>query len=44
LSPQPGNIRNLLFTAPVWAIAGVAVNLLYRGLAAWLGDQGRQAS
>ena len=33
------NFRNLLFTVPVWAAAGVAVDLLYQGLAAWLGDQ-----
>lgn len=32
------NFRNVLFTAPIWAIAGISVDLLYRGLAAWLGD------
>jgi hypothetical protein len=32
------NFRNLLFTAPVWAVSGISVDLLYRGLAAWLGD------
>ena len=33
------NLRNVLFTAPLWAIAGIAVDLLYRSLAAWLGDE-----
>ena len=33
------NFRNVLFTAPVWTVAGIAVDLLYRGLAALLGDQ-----
>ena len=33
------NLRNVLFTAPIWAGAGIAVDLLYRGLAAWLGDE-----
>ena len=32
------NFRNLLFTAPVWAFAGITVDFLYRGLAALLGD------
>jgi len=32
------NARNLLFTIPVWAIDGIAVDLLYRGLAAVFGD------
>ena len=32
------NLRNVLFTAPIWAIAGISVDLLYRGLAALLGD------
>jgi hypothetical protein len=32
------NFRNLLFTAPVWAVSGISVDLLYRGLAVWLGD------
>jgi hypothetical protein len=36
---RPENLRNVLFTAPVWAIAGITVDLMYRGLAAWLGDQ-----
>lgn len=34
------NFRNLLFTAPIWAIDGIAVDYLYRGLAALLGDTG----
>lgn len=37
------NFRNLLFTAPIWAIDGIAVDYLYRGLAAWLGDTGSPA-
>jgi hypothetical protein len=32
------NFRNLLFTAPLWAFDGVLVDLMYRGLAALLGD------
>ena len=32
------NLRNVLFTAPVWTVDGIAVDVLYRGLAAWLGD------
>ncbi|MBA2622970.1 MAG: Mpv17/PMP22 family protein [Chthoniobacterales bacterium] len=32
------NCRSILFTAPIWALDGVAIDLLYRGLAAWLGD------
>ena len=32
------NFRNLLFTAPIWAVDGVTVDFLYRGLAALLGD------
>ena len=40
---QMRNFRNVLFTAPVWAIAGVSVDLLYRGLAAALGDQATPA-
>lgn len=35
---RPENLRNLLFTAPLWASDGISVDLLYRGLAAWLGD------
>ena len=37
------NLRNVLFTAPIWAGAGIAVDLLYRGLAAWLGDEATPA-
>lgn len=33
------NLRNLLFTTPVWAVDGITVDLLYRGLAGLLGDQ-----
>ena len=33
------NLRNIVFTAPVWAFAGITVDLMYRGLAACLGDQ-----
>jgi hypothetical protein len=36
--PRTQNLRNLLFTAPMWAIDGVAIDLLYRGLAAVFGD------
>ena len=36
---RPENLRNLLFTAPIWAVAGISVDLLYRGLAALLGDE-----
>ncbi|MGI8820549.1 MAG: hypothetical protein ACR2ID_06765 [Chthoniobacterales bacterium] len=32
------NLRNVLFTAVLWGLDGVSVDLLYRGLAAWLGD------
>lgn len=32
------NWRNILFTAPIWGVDGITVDLLYRGLAAWLGD------
>jgi hypothetical protein len=32
------NFRNLAFTVPTWAIDGILVDLMYRGLAAWLGD------
>ena len=32
------NLRNILFTAPIWAVDGITVDLLYRGLAGWLGD------
>jgi hypothetical protein len=32
------NVRNLLFTVPVWALDGTLVDLLYRSQAAWFGD------
>ncbi len=32
------NVRNLLFTIPIWALDGILVDLLYRGEAAWLGN------
>ncbi len=32
------NLRNLLFTIPIWAIDGSLVDLLYRSEAAWLGN------
>ena len=35
----PENLRNILATAPIWGIAGISVDLLYRGLAALLGDE-----
>ncbi len=36
--PKRRNLRNLLFTIPVWAFDGWLVDLLYRGEAALLGD------
>jgi hypothetical protein len=36
--PDRRNLRNLLFTIPVWGFDGFLVNLLYRGQAAWFGD------
>ena len=36
---QRQNFRHVLFTTPVWAVAGISVDLLYRGLAALLGDE-----
>ncbi len=36
--PTLQNLRNLLFTVPIWAIDGLLVDLLYRGEAAWLGN------
>lgn len=36
--PARQNLRNLLFTVPIWAIDGSLVDLLYRSEAAWLGD------
>ena len=32
------NFRNLAFTVPTWAIDGILVDLMYRGMAMWLGD------
>jgi hypothetical protein len=32
------NFRNLAFTVPTWAIDGILVDLMYRGMAAWFGD------
>jgi hypothetical protein len=32
------NLRNLMFTAPIWAIDGSLVDLLYRSEAAWFGN------
>src|SRR5207247_3980579 len=36
--PTRRNLRNLLFTAPVWGFDGTLVDLLYRSEAAWFGD------
>jgi hypothetical protein len=36
--PQRRNLRNLLFTIPVWGFDGSLVDLLYRAEAGWLGD------
>ena len=36
--PSRRNVRNLLFTIPVWGFDGSLVDLLYRGEAALLGD------
>jgi hypothetical protein len=36
--PMRRNLRNLMFTVPVWAIDGLLVDLLYRGEAAWFGN------
>ena len=36
--PKGRNLRNLLFTMPVWGFDGALVDLLYRGEAALLGD------
>jgi hypothetical protein len=36
--PHRGNLRNLLFTIPVWGFDGSLVDLLYRTEAAWFGD------
>ncbi len=36
--PSLRNLRNLLFTIPVWGFDGTLVDLLYRSEAAWFGD------
>jgi hypothetical protein len=36
--PSRRNLRNLLFTVPVWGLDGTLVDLLYRNEAAWFGD------
>src|SRR5437868_905857 len=36
--PSRRNVRNLLFTIPVWGFDGSLVDLLYRSEAHWLGD------
>jgi len=36
--PTQRNLRNLLFTIPVWGLDGSLVDLLYRSEAAWFGD------
>ena len=36
--PTRRNLRNLLFTIPIWGIDGSLVDLLYRTEAAWFGD------
>ena len=36
--PTRRNLRNLLFTVPVWGFDGTLVDLLYRSEAAWFGD------
>jgi hypothetical protein len=36
--PDRRNLRNLLFTIPVWGFDGSLVDLLYRSEAAWFGD------
>src|SRR5438067_5115461 len=36
--PTRRNLRNLLFTVPVWGFDGTLVDLLYRSQAAWFGD------
>ena len=36
--PSRRNLRNLLFTVPVWGLDGILVDLLYRSQAAWFGD------
>jgi hypothetical protein len=36
--PTRLNLRNLMFTVPIWAIDGSLVDLLYRSEAAWFGN------
>ena len=36
--PTPRNLRNLVFTVPIWAFDGSLVDLLYRSEADWFGD------
>ena len=36
--PTRLNMRNLMFTVPIWAIDGSLVDLLYRSEAAWFGN------
>jgi Mpv17 / PMP22 family len=36
--PAARNLRNLLFTMPIWALDGALVDLLYRNEAAWFGN------
>lgn len=36
--PRAGNLRNLAFTVPIWAIDGVFVDAMYRYLSATFGD------
>jgi len=36
--PTQRNLRNLVFTIPVWGFDGTLVDLLYRSEAAWFGD------
>jgi hypothetical protein len=36
--PSRRNVRNLVFTIPIWGLDGTLVDLLYRGEAAWFGD------
>lgn len=36
--PMRQNLRNLMFTVPIWAIDGSLVDLLYRNEAAWFGN------
>ena len=36
--PHRGNLRNLVFTIPVWGFDGSLVDLMYRTEAGWFGD------